>query len=450
MKKIFVLILMFLPVWAADSLPPVDGAVMRSAKKSLLKRVDFQKTDSDLAFLDKVQMSAESYEPYYTEYDASGRCIKNCVYAGITLAEERELRRRATNLFARDLCMLDGGSQSDCDEQCCTDLGCDVSEYAESIQNNSDANGGGARVAIVPRSAVVSRAAGIPLSDIYSKNMAETLFELARFNYERFGVHVVSKRIFDPVLKNTLVVTSASGFRGVAKGSKYHPGIDLKATTGTSVYAPYGGIVNKANGHTLELFHYLGLNRDPMGGVVPLPKGGDEYSYFTRYHHLSRIDERRIGHRVERGQQIGAAGTGGGFAAHLHYEFGVYLRKSKIYVNIDLLGLSTDWRIENEYAQQRQNAGYGGYSARYAQNASVFMEYNMLGAPYYVQYSYVAPANSVSNVFFQECVALAGENRYRGVQADKQSLAVCTAANFVGCVGIYDVDSSKYINVYDF
>ncbi len=85
----------------------------------------------------------------------------------------------------------------------------------------------------------------------------------------------------------------------------YHVGVDLRARTGTPIYAPGPGYVAWA-GHMIV-----------PGNVVVLAHGDE---LFSRYMHLSRIDVEE-GQRVEVGQQLGLAGaTGRVTAPHLHWE----------------------------------------------------------------------------------------------------------------------------------
>ena len=215
MQRITIIFAILLLGGGAYALPAIDGAVVRSAKKSLLKRVDFQKTDTDLSFADNMKIMADSYEAYYTEYDASGRCVKNCAYPGITLAQERELRRLATNVFARDVCVLEGGGESDCNARYCTDSGCDVVAYAERVKNEADSSGGNsARSAVVPRVANVRQ----------ERIAMGTAVVAAKGSI----VGPVTRRVLRNVMDEPLVVISAGGER-IAAGTSYHAGVDLMA-----------------------------------------------------------------------------------------------------------------------------------------------------------------------------------------------------------------------------
>ncbi len=83
-----------------------------------------------------------------------------------------------------------------------------------------------------------------------------------------------------------------------------HSGADLRATTGTPIYAANRGRVVLAK----DLFF--------SGNAVFIDHG---YGLFTTYLHLSQIDV-AVGEMVEQGQQLGLAGaTGRVTGAHLHW-----------------------------------------------------------------------------------------------------------------------------------
>ena len=92
-----------------------------------------------------------------------------------------------------------------------------------------------------------------------------------------------------------------------------HSGADLRATTGTPIYAANRGRVVLAK----ELFF--------SGNAVYIDHG---YGLYSTYLHLSKIDV-AVGDIVERGQQLGLAGaTGRVTGAHLHW--GVRLLDARV------------------------------------------------------------------------------------------------------------------------
>ncbi len=87
-----------------------------------------------------------------------------------------------------------------------------------------------------------------------------------------------------------------------------HKGIDLACETGTPIFATGDGVVEKS----VQGQRYKGYGQEILIN--------HEYSYKTRYAHLSKRFVNR-GDTVKRGQLIGEVGsTGGSEAPHLHYE----------------------------------------------------------------------------------------------------------------------------------
>lgn len=88
--------------------------------------------------------------------------------------------------------------------------------------------------------------------------------------------------------------------------SWYHPGVDIKGTLGSPVYAAADGTITQA-----------GWNRGGYGNqvIIDHPDGRS-----TRYAHLSKIDV-EIGDNIKQGQVIGLVGsTGRSTGPHLHFE----------------------------------------------------------------------------------------------------------------------------------
>ncbi len=101
-------------------------------------------------------------------------------------------------------------------------------------------------------------------------------------------------------------ITSPYGTKRLLNGKlkRYHSGIDLRAATGTPIYASNSGTVKLAQ----NLFF--------SGNLVIIDHGT---GIFTNYMHLSEISV-LPGRRVKRGDQIGLAGaTGRVNGPHLHW-----------------------------------------------------------------------------------------------------------------------------------
>ena len=113
---------------------------------------------------------------------------------------------------------------------------------------------------------------------------------------------------------SSVYITSSYGGRYLGGAYDYHLGVDLRASTGTSVYAADGGEVVYAG--WLSSYGYL---------VKIKHDNGDQ----TYYAHLSRISV-SVGSRVYKGQLIAKSGaTGNVTGAHLHFE----IRKNGSTVN---------------------------------------------------------------------------------------------------------------------
>ena len=130
-----------------------------------------------------------------------------------------------------------------------------------------------------------------------------------------------------PLARATM--TSHYGLRThpVLGGTRKHEGIDLAAPSGTPVYAPADGFVQRASWFS------------SYGNFIELEHGGD---LETRYGHLSGYAV-AAGDHVTKGQLIGYVGTTGrSTGPHLHYEVRVagqavdpspYLDETQLAVN---------------------------------------------------------------------------------------------------------------------
>lgn len=102
-------------------------------------------------------------------------------------------------------------------------------------------------------------------------------------------------------------VTSGFGHRHnpVKKAKDFHKGIDLKASTGTKIFAPASGLIESAE-FTEGYGNKIVIRHDEQ--------------YQTVYAHLNTLKV-KAGQRVPKGQLIGLVGsTGKSMGPHLHYE----------------------------------------------------------------------------------------------------------------------------------
>ena len=114
---------------------------------------------------------------------------------------------------------------------------------------------------------------------------------------------------------------TSSIFQGESDGApdwrSIHIGVDLFAQAGTSVAAPFAGVVHsfRNNAGRLDYGPTIILQHDVAPGIT----------FYTLYGHLSleSLDDLRPGAAVQRGQRIGWLGTpdvNGGWSPHLHFQ----------------------------------------------------------------------------------------------------------------------------------
>ena len=359
----------------AHALPSIDGAVVRSAKKSLLKPATFAKTYNDLSAEDHLAIMAEGYLPYESVYDASGRCIENCAYSGITLREEIERTQQATNQLEYDLCMEGGGTDSQCRRL--------VSDEEHEI-TSSDSDGtvigvsGGA-------DGVSGGSGGVSGDDMNS----------------------ICNAFRSPLDGRPLLLSSIVGQRSGAGGqSTYHRGVDVVGVDWKApIYATYPGKVTVAK-YAVDFGYYVVLQHEINGR-----------KYYTRYGHMAESPSVNVGDKVGVGEKLGLVGNTGKVSTnspqspyagtHLHYDMYTYDDDGAMKI-VDILGTVQNWNTYNEGVAQKHKWLYQQSSVRC----------NWLGVEYKVN-------RGSSNVMIQECVKGGGD-------AEK-----CVKDKMTGCLGFY-------------
>lgn len=272
-------------VWALFSVLIVGGAIagpegaMLRASRSLLSVQKFPKTFNDLSFVERTAVLAAGYEPWESEYDASGRCISGCAYPGITIEDELSAMRRQTERAVREL--QDEGLLPQPEQP----------QKPEPPQR--------------PEPPVLPEPPQRPEPQC-SPRQSEI-----RFNQ---GVPIGEPLVGRPR------ITSPFGERihPITKKRQTHKGIDFAVPSGTDVFSPAMGTV-------------VDVWTDNTCGVALKIKHDNGYE--TVYCHLSR-------QLVQRGENVGAGcrialsgNTGRSTGPHLHYgvkKDGTYIDPAKL------------------------------------------------------------------------------------------------------------------------
>jgi hypothetical protein len=132
---------------------------------------------------------------------------------------------------------------------------------------------------------------------------------------------IESALLYEATLMEPVPISSVTSPFGAQRSYETHPGVDLKASSGTPVKSPAEGIVLKA-----------GQTNGACGGSVTI-KHDNEFQ--SRYCHLKQIDVTQ-GQKLNQGDQIGLSGggpndygRGNSQGPHLHFE----LKKNGSLVN---------------------------------------------------------------------------------------------------------------------
>lgn len=255
----------------------VTGA---GAANPFLQPVSFPKTFKDLSFESRMAVLAAGYDDVGTEYDENGVCISGCAYTGMTLADEERLIRQA----GEELQQL-------------------VQQQEQQTQT----------VQTVQPSGIQSvQSSGIQSVQLSDAQLVQSGGGQSS-GIQSGGTVITQGKFFRPPVSGNVMLTSDFGERRPPKtsngsGSRYHRGLDIRASETTPLYAAADGKVVRSGwsggyGNVIEIEHPLGDKKAK-----------------TVYAHMSRRDV-KVGDTVRQGQLIGMAGnTGNSGGAHLHYE----------------------------------------------------------------------------------------------------------------------------------
>lgn len=246
----------------------IVGGTMACHAAGFLTAESFPGTFQDLSFETRLEILADGYDDVGVEYDENGRCVSGCAYTGITLAEEEYLISVAQE---------------------------ELNKLVEQEQH-----------------ATVPTAVSAPATPKLIVNVSGTT---GKPGQSSGSVSVGQGAYFRSPVNNNVIVVSDFGERRPPKtkngtGSRYHRGLDLRATMGTPLYAAADGVVVEAGwksgyGNAVVIEHSF--------------KNSDK-TVKTLYGHLSSMNVKK-GATVKQGDLIGKAGNSGNSgAAHLHYE----------------------------------------------------------------------------------------------------------------------------------
>ena len=260
MQKMIRGLIIFAALFANDLYASRAQDIAR-ATNSFLTAQSFPKTFQDLTFQQRVQVIAEGYEPWETEYDASGHCISGCAYSEITLDKELDKLQRQTQYANRHLEQI----------------------QQQQIQQKQQ------------------------ITQPQEQHLVQQQYVLPQNpDAENVGVsYMYSVPVGMPVRGNPRI-SSPFGARihPVTGNRQIHKGVDFAVVAGTDVYAPAAGTVTKVwqdntCGNGIKIKHDMG--------------------YETVYCHLSQQLVKQ-GDVIKPGYIIAKSGNSGrSTGAHLHY-----------------------------------------------------------------------------------------------------------------------------------
>ena len=257
--------------------------------QSLLSAQKFPVTFNDVPFVKRMEVMAQGYEPWESEFDANGKCIRGCAYAGITLEDELDTMRRKSQQVVSEL-------------QATGQLPKKIDAATQPVVSQS--------VTVAP---VMISAPALQIAQVVSNSSNQVI--------ETNNDEVSGVPLGEPVAGKP-PITSPFGRRvhPITGNLQNHSGVDFGVVRGTPVVSPGAGTVANV------------WVDDTCGRGVRV-KHGDGYE--TVYCHLDRamVD---IGDRVSAGHQIAVSGnTGRSTGPDLHYA----IKKDGVYIDpVPLMG----------------------------------------------------------------------------------------------------------------
>lgn len=273
--------------------------------QSLLSPQKFPVTFNDASFVKRIEVMAQGYEPWESEFDANGKCIRGCAYAGITLEDELAAMQRKSQQVVSEL-RATGQLPKKID-----------TAGTRPIVSQPDVT-----QSVVQQPVVVQPVKVAPVNvTAPALQIAQAVSNPSNQVIETNNVGVSCAPLGEPVAGRP-VITSPFGRRvhPITGNLQNHSGVDLGVPRGTPVVSPGMGTVANV------------WVDDTCGQGVRVQHGD---GYETVYCHLDRVTV-GVGDKVSAGHQIALSGnTGRSTGPHLHYA----IKKDGVYIDpVPLMG----------------------------------------------------------------------------------------------------------------
>jgi len=249
---------------------------------------NFQKTWEDVNFVDRLKLMAADYANYDEEYDENGRCIRGCLYPGITLAEANQLSEKATQ---ESTDFINQWEMEHADDEY-------MPQYYMPLQTVDSE---------LPAGALITNAQ--TASNTSQANTGQ--YSCPSGRYSKFIPRGAQIPMHAPLDSNPLYMSSdySDARRHPISGQvRAHRAVDLSAPIGTPVYATANGTVITVGFEAGGCGRYIKI-KHPASGEI------------TMYCHLEMDGALvRKGDHVIAGCEIAKSGnTGASTGPHLHY-----------------------------------------------------------------------------------------------------------------------------------
>lgn len=272
------------------------GAITRAAK-SLLKPQQFPTVFNDASFATRMQVLAQGYEPWETEYDVSGQCIRGCAYSTMNIDEDLKQMQQATKNAVTEL-QVQGYLPN--------------KTSTSSLQQIRDTGTG-----VVQKPTKTDKIKELEVSYQQPGKVQPVQPQPGKTQPGQTAETLVEQDV--PLgwpVKERPQITSIFGRRThpITGNLQNHSGVDLGVPTGTYVFSP-------ANGRVVSVW-----TDNTCGRGIKVSHGR---GYETVYCHL---DEQLVvnGQQVMAGELIAYSGNSGrSTGPHLHYA----IKKDGVYIN---------------------------------------------------------------------------------------------------------------------